>query len=219
MNTYNDAINNYNEKQIDVFIQMFIAAFMIVLGVIFNFMANDIKNGTISFLNSNTIKRLGNSMFVVGWLGITYLLSKERTGLNYYSVMGASISIVVINIALDSYKDYNNNKGIDTPAWVNGVSVLFAGLWLFLIMNLIPSSTFDNSYGLDGIQGYFTNIFNGGLDFRLFLSIIAYVFMISSTLVLQPWQRKNKVVNSPGYVLQLVSWVIISYLNSSRDFS
>jgi len=212
-------VPNHKELNFDNFIHTFLSALMVVFGVIWMNLADENKNDKLKIFNNNLLQNLGIALLIVGWVNVMYALNDSRQGVNFIFISACSMLLIAVMIGIRSNKEYYEEKNLEPPSWTKALLPLYAGLFLILILSVIVDSGVDEVHesNLTGIKKYLS-YFAQEINFRTGMAIIAYALMMASKIVIVPWENENNVVNSPGYVLQVISWLIVAYLNSTRSF-
>ena len=162
-----------------------LSALAIVSGVVTkNSVKFLIKDGKLPEMGTEfwTSTIVGMILFIGGWIGMGQFTNIGNNGVN---AMGVWIGIIAIVMAV-LLQNAPDMFGFTAPAWLMGL--LFIGGWLL--------------FGWAAA---------GGRTDKLALTLPATALVVSAmALGVLGWQRKNCVIDGPGYPMFMLAWVLLS---------
>lgn len=149
---------------------------------------------------SDLLKKVGPALFVAGWVGVAYVLTKGRFIDTTNSKMITVASALIVGAVFVMMRSMMN----DRPDGANMIAkpkdnkakiakLVFAGAWLLL--GYATAKTSSSAMALP-------------------FGIGAALMTIISMMVALPWQRKHGVVDGPGLVLFTGAWVALGIAGS-----
>jgi hypothetical protein len=163
-------------------------ALAVLMGVV---LENGIPEYNSNLQDGNTkLPDLGcfaKSLFVIGWIGIAYMISRKSDGTvdfsdkkSMFAILG-SIGIVSVVMAMKHFMQKKQNDNVELPKYFPVLAIVFASCWLLV--------------------GHSSAMGNNS-RFGMNIGMLAAVCVIAAMLFFLPkMQKDQKVVYGPGMAL------------------
>jgi len=156
------------------------SAISIVLGVVFKNTGDQLSGKT------SPLSMIGMILFMAGWVGVAYYLSKMSND-KFKFIAPVLSGIIVMSVMVMVILRDRPGTVTNTPMSPWFILALFGFVASWILLGLYIGHH-DKNYG-------------GGLLIPL--------FMLSSTIISLPIQRKRCMVDGPGLILFSLGWILV----------